>query len=112
LQIPTERIKNLGSVAEEVTNPAPVNCQNLHKEKYMPRTQIRKIGNSFGLLLTDEILKLMNIRADDEVDITVEGRILIITPLNEKERKEKIDNAVQNILRRRKSAYQRLAEGA
>ncbi len=78
----------------------------------MPRTQIRKIGNSFGLLLTDEILKLMNIRADDEVDITVEGRILIITPLNEKERKEKIDNAVQNILRRRKSAYQRLAEGA
>ncbi|CAN2046344.1 AbrB/MazE/SpoVT family DNA-binding domain-containing protein [Candidatus Magnetomoraceae bacterium gMMP-1] len=78
----------------------------------MPRTQIKKIGNSFGLLLTDEILKLMDIRADDEVDITVENRILIISPLNEKERKQKIDDAVQNTFRRRKSAYERLAEGA
>jgi putative addiction module antidote len=78
----------------------------------MPRTQIRKIGNSFGLLLTDEILKLMDIRADDEVDITVENRILIISPLNEKEREQKIDKAVENIFKRRKSAYQRLAEGA
>ena len=77
----------------------------------MPRTQIRKIGNSFGLLLTDEILKLMDIRADDEVDITVENRILIISPLNEKEREQKIEKAVQNTFKRRKSAYQRLAEG-
>ncbi|MGE0084510.1 MAG: hypothetical protein AB7S75_08815 [Desulfococcaceae bacterium] len=77
----------------------------------MLRTQIRKIGNSFGLLLTDEILKLMDIRADDEVDITVENRILIISPLNEKEREQKIERAVQNTFKRRKSAYQRLAEG-
>jgi len=54
----------------------------------MPRTQIKKIGNSFGLLLTDQILKLMDIHADDEVDITVEDRILIISPLNEEERKK------------------------
>lgn len=31
--------------------------------------------------------------------------------LDEKERKEKIDTVTQNILIRRKSAYQRLAEG-
>ena len=53
----------------------------------------------------------MDIRADDEVDITVENRILIISPLNVKERKQKIDKAVQNTFKRRKSAYQRLAEG-
>jgi antitoxin component of MazEF toxin-antitoxin module len=78
----------------------------------MPRTQIKKIGDSFGLLLTDEILKLMDIGADDEVDITVENRILIISPLNGKERKQKINDAVQNTFRRRKSAYEKLAEGA
>lgn len=78
----------------------------------MPRTQIKKIGNSFGLLLTDEILKLMDIGADDEVDITVENRILIISPLNEKGRKQKINDAVQNTFRRRKFAYEKLAEGA
>jgi antitoxin component of MazEF toxin-antitoxin module len=77
----------------------------------MPRTQIKKIGNSFGLLLTDEILNLMDIRADDEVDITVENRTLIISPLNEKEREQKIERAVQNTFKRRKSAYQKLAEG-
>lgn len=77
----------------------------------MPKTQIKKIGSSLGILLDDEILKLMDIRADDEVDISVENRILIISPLNEKEREQKIDKAVQNIFKRRKSAYQRLAEG-
>ncbi len=77
----------------------------------MPRTQIKKIGNSLGLLLTDEILKLLDICVDDEVDITVKDRVLIISPLNEKERKQEIDNAVQNTFKRRKTAYQRLAEG-
>ncbi len=77
----------------------------------MTRTQIRKIGDSYGLLLTDEIVKLMNIREDDEVDITVENRILIISPLNEKEREQKIERAVQSTFKRRTSAYQRLAEG-
>ena len=77
----------------------------------MPRTQIKKIGNSLGLLLTDEILKLLDICVDDEVDITVKDRVLIISPLNEKERKQKIDNAVQNTFKSRKTAYQRLAEG-
>jgi len=43
----------------------------------MPRTQIKKIGNSLGLLLTDEILKLLDICVDDEVDITVKDRVLI-----------------------------------
>lgn len=77
----------------------------------MPRTQIKKIGNSLGLLLTDEILKLLDICVDDEVDITVKDRVLIISPLNEKERKQKIDNVVQKTFKRRKTAYQRLAEG-
>jgi len=54
----------------------------------------------------------MDIGADDEVDITVENRILIISPLNGKERKQKINDAVQNTFRRRKSAYEKLAEGA
>jgi len=77
----------------------------------MPKTQIKKIGNSLDILLNDEILQSMDLRADDEVDITFENHILIISRLSENERKEKIENAVQDIFRRRKSAYQRLAEG-
>jgi len=78
----------------------------------MSRTQIKKMGNSAVLLLTDEILKLLDICEDDEVDIIVQNRTLIVSPLNETERKQKIDNAVRNIFRHRESAYQRLAEGA
>jgi len=77
----------------------------------MPRTQIKKIDNSFGLLLTDEILKLMDIHMNDEVDVTIENRVLVISPINEKERKQKIDDAIQNTFKRRKSAYERLAKG-
>ncbi len=78
-------------------------CISLKSEKIL--------GNSLAILLDDEILQSMDLRADDEVDITVENRILIISRLSENERKEKIENAVQDIFRRRKSAYQRLAEG-
>jgi len=59
------------------------------------------------LLLDEGLLKAMEEVQDEETTEYEE----IISPPDEKERKQKIDNAVENIFRRRRSAYQRLAEG-
>jgi virulence-associated protein VagC len=47
----------------------------------------------------------------DELDIEVVDRKLILRPLNEVEREQKLKSTTEAIFERRKSAYQRLAEG-
>ena len=75
-------------------------------------TRIEKIGDSAALLLTDEMLKLLDIGFGDEVEVSAEaGRGLVVRSRNESERKHLIEKATHNVLRHRESAYRRLAEG-
>ncbi len=75
-------------------------------------TRVEKIGDSAALLLTDEMLKILNISFGDEVEVSAEtDRILVVRSPNESERKRLIDKATGNVLRRRESVYRRLAEG-
>lgn len=77
----------------------------------MLRQQIISVGNSAALLLSDEMLGAMGIHVGDEVDVSVEDRKLIMKPLNEVEREQKVKSMTQVIIKRRKSAYERLADG-
>lgn len=75
-------------------------------------TRIEKIGDSTVLLLTDEMLKLLNIGSGDEVEVSAEAdRSLVIRSPKESERKRMIEKAAGNVLRRRESVYRKLAEG-
>jgi antitoxin component of MazEF toxin-antitoxin module len=75
-------------------------------------TRIEKIGDSAALLLTDEMLKLLNIGFGDEVEVSADtDRTLVVRSLNESERKRLIEKATGNVFRRRESVYKRLAEG-
>ncbi len=76
-------------------------------------TRIEKIGDSAALILTDEMLKLLNIGFGDEVEVSAgTDRSLVIRSLNESERKHLIEKAAGNVFRQRESVYRRLAEGA
>ena len=77
----------------------------------MLRQQITAVGDSAALLLSDEMLGAMRIHVGDEVDVSVVDRKLIMRPLNEVEREQKIKSMTQVIIKRRKSAYERLADG-
>jgi antitoxin component of MazEF toxin-antitoxin module len=77
----------------------------------MPRIQIKKVGNSAALLLTEEIMKLLAIQIGDEVDIRVKDRKLIIQPSDDILREQKLLDVTSNVFERRKSAYQQLAKG-
>ncbi|MDM8541676.1 hypothetical protein QUF90_11370 [Desulfococcaceae bacterium HSG9] len=74
-------------------------------------TRIEKIGDSAALLLTDEMLNLLGIEFGDEVEVSVQDRKLVIRSLNKIERQRMIEKAVDDVFKRRESAYQRLAEG-
>ncbi len=77
----------------------------------MPRIQIKKIGASAALPLSENIMELLGIRSRNEVDVIIENHKLIVCRLSEEERKKKVEKAVHKVFERRNSAYRRLAEG-
>jgi len=79
---------------------------------FMPRLQIKKVGNSAALLLTEEIMKLLAIHIGDEVDIRVADGKIIIQPSSEGMLPEqKLKEVTSRVFEHRKSAYQQLAKG-
>ncbi len=75
-------------------------------------SRIEKIGDSAALLLTDEMLQLLDIDFGDEVEVSAEAdRRLVVRSRNKSERKRLIEKATDNVFRNRESAYRRLAEG-
>ena len=75
----------------------------------MSQQQIAQIGNAAALLLPPEILEQTGIHIGDTIEISVVDGMLIVSPLQEFERKQKIQDAIRNVFARRKSAYQQLA---
>lgn len=78
----------------------------------MARQKITMIDDSPALLLSPELLEAIGISVGDEVEINVEDRALIIRGLNENERQVKLDEMMKELMNRRRSTYERLAEGA
>lgn len=48
------------------------------------RKRLQKIGNSSGLVIDKAILSLLNMEKDEEVEITIHGSGLMITPIKTK----------------------------
>jgi antitoxin MazE len=44
--------------------------------------QLRKVGNSTGLIIDKPLLSLLGLRAGGRVDITVEAGTLVVKPVN------------------------------
>ena len=77
----------------------------------MSQKQITKVGDSAAVLLNQELLDSLGAKIGDEIDVSVEGRKLILTPIRELEREQKIKFATKDIFERRSKAYKQLAEG-
>lgn len=78
----------------------------------MTRKRIIASENPTTLLLPQEILDVMGVGDGDEVDVSVVNRTLILRPLDEVERAQKIEAATETVFERRQSAYEELAKGA
>ena len=77
----------------------------------MSRKRITVSGSSTTLLLPQEILDKTGVVDGDEVEVSIVDRTLILIPLDEVERAQRLGAAAKSVFQRRKTAYQELAEG-
>ena len=78
----------------------------------MSRERITAVGESAALLLPKDVLDKLGIAIGDEVELSLIDRTLILQPLDEADRGQKLGAVTKTVFERRQSAYTRLAQGA
>ena len=78
----------------------------------MSHERIIAVGESAALILPKDVLDKLGIAVGDEVELSLIDRTLIIQPLAEADRAQKLEEVIKTVFERRHSAYARLAQGA
>jgi antitoxin component of MazEF toxin-antitoxin module len=73
-------------------------------------TKLTKHGNSLALVIDRPILDLLNIDTETPLDITTDGKRLIVAPAGESERRDKFQAAQRAAHKRYGRAFKKLAE--
>lgn len=77
----------------------------------MSRRRITRSEDSASFSLPREMLDSLGVGEGDEVDVSIIDRTLIVRPLDEAERAERLEAATRAVLERRRGAYAELAKG-
>lgn len=78
----------------------------------MSRERITTSGDNATVRIPPEILNDLGLAVGDEVEILLIERAVVVRPLNEVERSERIEAATKDVIERRQDAYEELARGA
>ncbi|MFV0415109.1 MAG: hypothetical protein ACK5NG_01940 [Chthoniobacterales bacterium] len=70
--------------------------------------EIRKIGNSKGIILDTAILNAMHVDVGDQVNVVVDSGVAVVTPLKPKPAKS-FDEALDSVMSDYKETLSRLA---
>lgn len=73
------------------------------------RKNLTHIGNSLGLVIEKPILELLDITQDTELDITTDGKRLIIEPVRSP-RRHRIAEAAKRAMDVHENTFRRLAK--
>ena len=73
--------------------------------------EIEKIGDNFVLPLSAEIIRRSGLKEGEKIRISVENGKIEIRPLAEVELETRVDEIVGRLIEKRRSSYERLAEG-
>jgi antitoxin MazE len=71
---------------------------------------LTKTGNSFALVLDRSLLNATNISLETELEVSIYGDVIIITPVRSKDRTEKLKAGMEMIHDRYAGAFRRLME--
>ncbi|HHQ41552.1 MAG TPA: AbrB/MazE/SpoVT family DNA-binding domain-containing protein [Chromatiales bacterium] len=74
------------------------------------RKRLTRHGNSLALVIDRPILELLSIDADTPLEISTDGRVLIVAPVREAGRRRRFERALEKVNRRYARALKRLAE--
>jgi antitoxin MazE len=73
--------------------------------------RLQAIGNSAGIIVDKPILELLGITADTDLELTTDGRSLIITPrLSDDARARKLAKVQKRTLKNHKDTFRKLAK--
>lgn len=72
--------------------------------------KLTKHGNSLALVIDRPILDLLRIDADTPLEISTDGKRLVVSPVEAPERREKFEAAQKWAHRRYAGAFRKLAE--
>lgn len=71
---------------------------------------LTKHGNSLALVIEKPVLELLNIDQDTPLNISTDGTSLVISPVTQSGRADKIDKALGKVNARYKNALTNLAK--
>jgi antitoxin MazE len=74
------------------------------------RKKLVRTGNSLALVLDKALLEEANIDADTELEVSTDGRVLVVSPLPSPRRSAKLRKVVEEAHRRYAGVFKRLAE--
>ena len=69
-------------------------------------------GNSVAVVFPRELLAQVGMEVGDQVDMMLIDRTIVLRPIDEAERAQRIEEITEQLFTQRKSAYEALAEGA
>ncbi|HOP29674.1 MAG TPA: AbrB/MazE/SpoVT family DNA-binding domain-containing protein [Spirochaetota bacterium] len=67
-------------------------------------------GNSSALIIDKPVMELLHIDDDTLLEISTDGNNLIISPVRDKERMERLERSLDRINKKHKSTLQKLAK--
>lgn len=71
---------------------------------------LTKHGNSYALIIDKAILQLLRIRPDSQLEISTDGKVLTIAPVDDTGRQARLSKSLEKTNRRFAKALKRLAE--
>ena len=69
-----------------------------------------RTGNSLAVVLDKPLLDQLHIDADTPLDISTDGRLILISPVRDKKREAKLKAITDDMFTRYASVFRRLAE--
>lgn len=76
----------------------------------MTRQRVTVADDGVTLIIAPEILRAIGVQSGDEMDIAIVDRTVILRPLDEVERAQKIDAVTQAVIKRRRESLQQLKD--
>lgn len=67
-------------------------------------------GNSSALVIDKPILELLNITPDTPLELTTDGKNLIISPVRDDGRIERLNRSLEKINRKHRRTFEKLAK--
>jgi len=76
------------------------------------RKKVTAVGNSAAIVLSRDLLQLLDLEVGQEVELSVIDRTLVVRSAQEAERGELVSRAANRVFERRRGLLTRLAAGA